>query len=238
MFTAIFIILSVLIVIGTFIYLKKVEGNEDTPLLPKKETKPSERKNALANLWQVDNIQEGIMELPNNRYIAICRLAATDFYLLGEDEQETIEDAAARAIMSLSMPIQLVTVSEIVDTRQAMADLESRKAMNDQIAYLRNQRVAYLEAIMEDKQSTVRQSYLVISTLTSKGRKHAFGELQHQISVLLGALQGARLRAEILDSEGVIDFLASLCKPNTTRPSEIIPGGNLAPYHIKEEGYA
>lgn len=234
MFTAIFIILSVVLIIGTFIYLKKVEGGNETTLLPTKEAKPSERKNAIDNLWQINNIQEGIVELPNNRYIAICRIAATDFYLLGEDEQETIEDAAARAIMSLSMPIQLITISEIVDTRQAMSDLESRKAMNDQIAHLRSQRIAYLEAIMQDKQSTVRQSYLIISTITNKGRKHAFGEIQHQAGVLIGALQGARLRAEILDSAGVVDFLSSLCKPNSTRPSEIIQGGVLTPYHVKE----
>lgn len=234
MFTAIFLILSVLLAVGTFVYLKKVEGGGETPLLPQKAEKPSQRSNSISNLWQVNAIQEGIAELPNNRYVAICRLAATDFYLLGEDEQETIEDAAARAIMSLSMPIQLITISEIVDTRQAMADLESSKVMNEQIAHLRNQRIAYLEAIMQDKQSTVRQSYLVLSTMTAKGRKHAFGELQHQIGVLLGALQGARIRADILDSAGVVDFLASLCKPSTARPSEIIQGGVLSPYHIKE----
>lgn len=234
MLTIIFISLSVLLGVGTFVYLKKVEDGNETSLLPQKTEKPSERKNAIDNLWQIKNIQEGILELPNDRYIAVCRVSATDFYLLGEDEQETIEDAAARAIMSLSMPIQLITISEIVDTRQAMADLESKRAMNEQIAHLRSQRVAYLEAIMQDKQSTVRQSYLVISTMTNKGRKHAFGEIQHQIGVLLSALQGARLRAEILDSIGVVDFLSSLCNPNTARPSEIIQGGTLTPFHIKE----
>jgi len=235
--TWIFLILSVLLAIGTFLYLKKVEGGGDNPInpvVPQKQQLPSQRKNSLENLWPVLDITEGIMELPNNRYAAICRIAATDFYLLGDDEQDSIEDAAARAIMALNFPVQIITVSDIVDTRQAIADLEATPPMNDTIGYLRSQRIAYLEAIMQDKQSTVRQSYLVVSTYTTKGRKHAFGEIQHQIAVLLRGLQGAKIKAEILNSEGVVDFLSTLCKPNSTRPSEIIQGGVLSPFHFKE----
>lgn len=236
MFTIITIVmlsLSALLVIGIFIFLRKAEDSGDFTLLPQKTKKPSARKNALDNLWQINNIQEGILELPNNRYIAVCRVSATDFYLLGEDEQETIEDAAARAIISLSMPIQLITISELIDTRAAMSDLETKRTMNEQIDILRNQRIAYLEAIMQDKQSTVRQSYLVISTLTNKGRKHVFGEIQHQISMLQTGLGGARMQIEQLDSNAVVDFLSSLCNPNAPRPSEIIQGGTLTPFHIK-----
>lgn len=234
LFTIIILSLSVLLIISTFIYLKKAENGGVKSLLPQKSEKPSSRKNAIDNLWQINNIQEGIIELPNDNYIAICRVSATDFYLLGEDEQEAIEDAAARAIMSLSMPIQLITISELVDTRQAVADLENKQAMNEQIAHLRNQRIAYLEAIMQDKQSTVRQSYLVISTLTNKGRKHVFGEIQHQISILQNGLGGARMQIEQLDSNAVVDFLSSLCNPSAPRPSEILQGGTLTPFHIKE----
>lgn len=234
MFTAIFLSLSAIVAVGTFIYLKRVEGGEQS-IIPQKAKPAEQRKNSLNNLWPVNDITEGIMALPDNLYIAICRIAATDFYLLGDEEQSSIEDAAARAMMALNFPVQIITISDIVDTRQAVADLESTRPMNDVIGHLREQRMAYLEALMQDKQSTVRQSYLVVSTRTPKGRKHAFGEIQHQIAVLIGALQGAKIKAEILDSEGVVDFLSSLCKPNSARPSEIVPGGVLTPFHVKEE---
>lgn len=234
MFTAIFLTLSALIVVGTFFYLKTVEGNQNPVQGKKAPTPTTKSKNSLDRIWPVIDITEGVMELPNNQFVAVCRIAATDFYLLGDDEQSTIEDAAARAMMALNAPVQLITISDIVDTRQAVMDLESTPPMNDVISHLRSQRAAYLEAIMQNKQSTVRQSYLVISVYTTKGRKHAFGEIQHQIAVLLGALQGARLKAEILDSTGVVDFLSSLCKPNAAKPSEIIPGGVLTPFHEKE----
>ena len=68
MLTWIFIILSVLLAIGTFLYLKKVEGGGDNPInpiAPQKQQLPSQRKNSLENLWPILDITEGIMELPN-----------------------------------------------------------------------------------------------------------------------------------------------------------------------------
>ncbi len=78
----------------------------------------------LRTLWEAEDVRQGVLVLSGGRYRMICRVSAVDFWLLSEEEQNAVEDAAA-ALMRLTFPVQILVTPQAVDVRTAVDELKN-----------------------------------------------------------------------------------------------------------------
>ena len=190
----------------------------------------------LKDFWEVQDIREGVLALSGNRYRVVCRLAAADFWLLGEAEQNAVEDSLRGALMQISFPVQFLITSEAVDTRAAVEDLRVAAAkLPGALAGMAQSRAEWLAALMQEKAASARQAYLVVPYDTSKGFEHAAGELWARVTSLTQAMAAAKIRTEPLSSEAIADLLAHLLnRGRGWRPSLAVEQGAMCLYHVGE----
>lgn len=234
-FTLIILILSALVAIGTWYYVKKQEG--ESPNVNFKMT--SKRKAiTLKDIFEVQDIQKGIIILPNNNYCAICRLSSPDFYLLGEAEQDHIEDAAAGVLMQLNYPVQFLVTAESLDTRSSVQEIRNNiQSLSPLLQELALARAEYLEILMRDRAVSARQAYIILPFTTIKGFNQAYAELQTRIASITSIFAGAKVKVEVLKDTAIIDLLSHLLNRNRAfRPSEALMEGITAPFHIGRKG--
>ena len=204
--------------------------------------RPAGKKAAdLRAFWQVKDLtRDGVLVLePGNRYRLVCRVAAPDFWLLGEAEQDQVEEALRQALLGLPFPVQALIVSEAVDADAAVRALrESAVSLPPALAEYALARADYLEALVRERSVSARNAYLVIpyEDEASKGVDHARGELFARAANLASALAGAKMRLEPLDASGAADLLAHvLNRGRAWRPSEAAEKGFFAEFHIAEK---
>ncbi len=232
-----FLSLSGVTGLGTFIYLKKQQAKEKGDVFNATTVESANRplKSNLKDFWDVMDVQKGILILaPGNRYRLVLRLMAQDFFLLSEEEQNAMEDSQAAALLSLDFPIQTLVTSEVLDTRQVVADLR-KEALNlpEKIKLHALERADYLETVRQSRAVTARSAYLVVPFDTMKGFKHAQSELMARASSLADALSSAKAMVEPLDTGGVCDLLSHLLnRGRAWRPSEAGEKGVMSLYHF------
>lgn len=237
LFPITFAALIPLVIAGMVFYQKLREKNS---FLGKTGKKKSKQKTAsLRDFWQIKAIEsDGLVIIhPGRRYRLICRVAAQDFYLLSEAEQNNVEDALAATLIGLSFPIQSLVTAETLDTRSAVAALrEKAPALHPKVAEHALARAEYLEALMEDRAVAARFAYIVVPFDTDKGIDHAKGELYARLASLMNGLLPARVRLEPLDVNGVCDLLAHILnRGRAWRPSAAGEKGVMASFHISEK---
>ncbi len=227
-----FIVLSVVTIPAAVWYSKIKEGKRVTGQLPDQK---EHRDASLSNFWEVQDIKEGIITLkPGNRYRAICRISAQDFYLLGDAEQNGVEDVLRSVMIGLDYPVQVLVTSEAVDTKDVVAALRENAALvPGKIAEHAILRAEYLENTMMSRMVSARTAYLVVPYDTDRGFERARGELHARISSLMGGFAGAKMRLEMLDSAAVCDLLAHLLnRGRVWKPSLAVEEGIMADFHV------
>jgi len=204
-------------------------------------TKPSQKtkssKGNLKDFWEVQDVQKGIIILaPGNRYRLVLRLMAQDFFLLSEEEQNTIEDSQAAALLGLDFPMQTLVTSEALDTRQIVAELrQTAPNLPEKIKNHALERANYLENIRQKQAITAKSAYLIIPFDTTKGFVHAHSELMARAASLADGLLSAKIMVEPLDTDGVCDLLAHMLnRGRAWIPSEAGELGIMSLYHISE----
>ncbi|MGQ9498514.1 MAG: hypothetical protein ACUVRC_10295 [Desulfotomaculales bacterium] len=237
-FTVAVLVLSAITGLGAWLYLRcaeKASGGEVTAL-PRRTEKG--KAAGLKELWEIEDVRQGVLALPGGRYRVVCRISAADFWLLSEEEQNGVEDAAAAALMQLTFPVQVLVTSQAVDVKAAVEELRSA-ALPPALKDLAGQRAAFLEAMAQERGAVARQAYLVVPCDTAKGFEHARGELAARVALLADALAAAKVRVEALSSDAVVDLLAHLLnRGRPWRPSEAVEAGAMALYHVSERSVA
>lgn len=185
------------------------------------------------DLLEVKDVQKGIITLANGLYCAVCRVSSPDFYLLGPEGQENVENAAAGALMQLTFDIQFLTTAEALDTRAAVNEIEACKdKLPPVLAELAQARSEYLKVLMRDKAVSARQAYLIVPYATVKGFADAYSELQARIASLTSAFSGARLTVEELGTPGILDQLNHLLnRKKSFRASEAFEQKVITPFY-------
>ncbi|KUK40841.1 MAG: hypothetical protein XD69_1111 [Clostridia bacterium 62_21] len=238
-FTILMLVLSAITGLGAWLYLRYVEKKEsggEAPSLPRRAEKGKAVN--LKDLWEVEDVRQGVLVLPYGRYRVICRVSAADFWLLSEEEQNDGEDAAAAALMQLTFPVQVLVTSQAVDVKAAVEELRTA-VLPPALKDLADQRAAFLEAMAQERGAVARQAYLVVPYDTVKGFEHARGELAARVALLADALAAAKVRVEMLSSDAVVDLLAHLLnRGRPWRPSEAVEAGAMALFHVSERSVA
>ncbi|MGI6405500.1 MAG: hypothetical protein ACOX2E_03310 [Syntrophaceticus sp.] len=243
----IFGILTVLVIIGSWLYLRrqnpenisKQTGKTPGAAAEKKGKKPKKGL-SVKDLWGIEDVKKGVIVMADDRYSLVCRMSAADFWLLSEADQNNIEDAAAAALAQLVFPVQFLTTAQAVDTREAVDELRIKAAGLPQgLREMAIQRAEYLSAVSKSKTASARQAYIVISFSTYNGFDYAYEELHARLALMASALAGANVALELLRSEAVVDLLAHiLARDGAWRPSDVVENGALSLYIVPEKEVA
>ncbi|WP_018085693.1 hypothetical protein [Desulfurispora thermophila] len=184
----------------------------------------------------VQTVRDGVIVLDTpGTYAGVARLAAPDIALLGIAEQEALETALVAAMRGVRFPVQLIAVSEAVDTRALVAQSMAHvTGLPPALAELATRRAEYLEAVFAHQGAQARTAYIATQVSTAKGLAAARAELDARWHSLGTALRGVRVELRPLGSAAILDLLAHMLRPGSAwRPSVGIEKGVLCDFHVQ-----
>ena len=222
----IFLVLSVLFIIGTVIYVKrKDKRNITTSPLPNAETKKKDRKKdkkKLSNILQI-KIKDNIICL-GNRYSIVASLGSIDYNMLSFNEQESVEDVLIQTALSIDSAIQFFSTTEYIDTSNVIKKIKSNRFDNELIKEYQQNLVQYLYNLMESNKVSIIKNYVIISY--DGLYKNAINELDRKYLLLKNNLLRAKITCNILSQNELYNLIyRELNKNSTLKIDNFLQGG-------------
>lgn len=222
----IFLVLSVVFIIGTVIYLNhkknintsiKQNSNQET-----KEKRKKKRKKQLADLLQI-KIKDNIICL-GNRYSNIIRLGNIDYNMLSNNEQESIENILIQTALTIDYPIQFFSTTEYIDTSKVVSLIKQNKTNNIKVEEYKKFLMEYLENLMENRTISIVKNYAIISYDGSF--ENCIEELNRKSLSFKGSLIRAKIICEILNEDELYNLIyRELNKNSALNISNLKEGG-------------
>jgi hypothetical protein len=229
----VFVLLAILVAVITPIITRKIENqgsyrDKTTKGNKTKQKRKKKGKNiSLKDIWEIEDIQDGIISLTDNRYRVILKVHSVDFFLMSEPEQEAIENALFSTAMSINFPVQVFTTTQMIETNSVVQEIQQcyqKDNIPDSLKEYAIKMVEYMDAMTMDRSMYTRGNYIILSYDTSEGFDRARGELNRRAGIVIDGLRKAKTTAEILKTDSVLDLLYQ-CK---NRGSIFKPSGSVA----------
>lgn len=223
----IFLVLSVVFVIGTAIYLNTKKNKNNTKYKEKNKdikdkTSKKKTKKQLADILQL-KIKNNIICL-GNRYSSIIRLGSIDYNMLSTSEQDSIENILIQTALSIDYPIQFFTTTEFIDTSNVIKLIKQNKPKNTYIENYQNYLINYLENLMENKTVSVIKNYAIISY--DGIYENAIDELNRNTLSFKSSLLRAKISCEILNENELYNLIyRELNKNSHLKIDTLMEGG-------------
>ena len=224
----IFLVSSVLFIIGTVIYVKrKDKRNITTSPLPNAEIKEKKAdkkkdKKKLSNILQI-KIKDNIICL-GNRYSIVASLGSIDYNMLSFNEQESVEDVLIQTALSIDSAIQFFSTTEYIDTTNVIKKIKSNRFDNELIKEYQQNLVQYLYNLMESNKVSIIKNYVVISY--DGLYKNAINELDRKYFLLKNNLLRAKITCNILSQNELYNLIyRELNKNSTLKIDNFLQGG-------------
>lgn len=223
-----FLVLSVLSVIGTVIYLniknqnksiyKKKEYNTNT----KDKKIKKKTKKQLSDILNI-KIKDNIICL-GNRYSTVIRLGNIDYNMLSSNEQDAIENILIQTALAIDYPIQFFSTTEFIDTSKIIDLIKQNKIKNEKIQEYKENLTKYLENLMENRSISVVKNYAIISY--DGLYENAVDELNRKCNSFKGNLLRAKIVCEILTEDDIYNLIyRELNKNSALNISPLKEGG-------------
>ena len=87
----------------------------------------SKSKTSARNQIAIKGVRDGILILPNNQYRAILEVAALNFELRSDEEQDAIIDTYESVLNSVGVPLQILIRTREIDMDKYLEDLQDRR---------------------------------------------------------------------------------------------------------------
>ena len=211
----IFLILTVLFIIGTVIYLNQKKKNINRDIKQKSNIEVKEKKKnkkQLSDILEV-RIKDNIICL-GNRYSNVIRLGNIDYNMLSDTEQESIENILIQTALAIDYPIQFFSTTEYIDTSKVVSLIKKN----------RTNLIQYLSDLMENRTISVVKNYAIISY--DGLYEDAIEELNRKSMSFKGNLLRAKIVCEILDEDELYNLIyRELNKNSTLTVSKLKEGG-------------
>lgn len=226
---SIFLILTVILIIGTAIYLnyKKKNINHNLKQSINQETKEKTRKKNRKQLSNILNlkVKDNIICL-GDRYSSIIKLGNIDYNMLSTEEQDSIENVLIQTALSIDYPIQFFSTTEYIDTSKVVSLIKNNRTQNYKIQEYKNYLIKYLEDLMENKTISIIKSYAIISY--DGLYENALEELNRKTLSFKGSLLRAKVECEILNEDELYNLIyRELNKNSALNISNLKKGGSL-----------
>ena len=223
----IFLILSVVLIIGTEIYVShkknsyKYFNNKKTNTDKNKKRKSKNRKE-LKDFFKVE-IKDDII-CYGNRYSKVIRLGNVDYNMLSTEEQDSIESILIQTALSIDYNVQFFSTTEYIDTSEVISLIKENKNTNIKIQEYKEYLIEYLQNLMENRKITIIKNYAII---TYDGLyKNAIEELERKAISLKANLLRGKITCEILNNDEINNlFYRELNKNSVQNISHLVKGG-------------
>ena len=204
-----FLILTVVFVVGTSIYLNYKKQNtrpqiKQTSSNEIKTVKKKRHKKQLSDIFDF-KINDNIILL-GNRYSIIIRLGNIDFNMLSVSEQDTIESILIQTALTIDYPIQFFSTTEYIDTSKAVNMMKQNNTTNFKVQEYKKHLIEYLENLMENRTISIVKNYAVIS-YDGGLYENATLELNRRATSFKGNLLRARITCDILSENELYDLM-------------------------------
>lgn len=223
----IFLVLSIVFVIGTAIYLNNKKKNINNNIKQSSNTQPKEKshkktKKQLSDILQI-KIKDNIVCL-GNRYSNIIKLGNIDYNMLSNHEQDSIESILIQTALAIDYPIQFFSTTEYIDTSKVITLIKQNKTKNYKVEEYKNYLIDYLQNLMENRTISVVKNYAIISY--DGLYENAVEELNRKSSSFKGNLLRAKIVCEILNEDDLYNLIyRELNKNSALNISTLKEGG-------------
>lgn len=234
---SVFLVLTLVFVIGTAIYLNNKKKHINRDIKQKNNNKESKTevykksKNHLSNILQL-KIKDNIICL-GNRYSQVIRLGNIDYNMLSNHEQDSIENILIQSALAIDYPVQFFSTTEYIDTSKVIALLKENKTKNIKIAEYKNYLINYLQNLMENKSISVIKNYAIISY--DGAYENALEELNRKSMSLKGNLLRATIACEILKEDELYNLIYRELNKNSALNISLLKEGGKNLYVGKKQ---
>ena len=224
----IFLVLTVLFVIGTAIYLNNKKKNvniakhsmDTKDKNTNKDTKKGKKQ--LNDILQI-KIKDNIICL-GNRYSNVIRLGNIDYNMLSDSEQDSIENVLIQTALSIDYPVQFFSTTEFIDTSKVVSLIKQNKTTSMRIKEYKEYLIEYLQNLMENRSISVIKNYAIISY--DGTYEKAIEELNRKSMSFTGNLLRAKIICEILNEDELYNLIyRELNKNSVINISALKEGG-------------
>ena len=203
-----FLILSVVFVIGTSIYIntKKQNANPYKKQTNTSEVKEQKKKRIKKNLADIFDfkIKNNIISI-GNRYSMVIRLGNIDYNMLSEQEQDSIESILIQTALAIDYPIQFFSTTEFIDTSKVVNMMKQNNIPNFKVQEYKKYLMEYLDNLMENRTISIIKNYAIISY--DGFYLNAIEELNRRATSFKGNLLRAKIVCEILNEDELYDLM-------------------------------
>ena len=222
----IFLILTVLFVIGTAIYLNNKKKNANAPKhsldTKDKDKNKNKGKKQLTDILQM-KIKDNIICL-GNRYSNVIRLGNIDYNMLSVREQDSIENVLIQTALAIDFPVQFFSTTEFIDTSKVISLIRENKTNNTKIREYKEYLIEYLQNLMENRSISVVKNYAIISY--DGTYEKAVEELNRKVMSFTGNLLRAKIICEVLNEDELYNLIyRELNKNSAINISKLKEGG-------------
>ena len=222
----IFLILTVVFVIGTAIYLNNKKKNTNAPkhsVEVKEENKSNKKgKKQLTDILKI-KIKDNIICL-GNRYSNVIRLGNIDYNMLSNSEQDSIENVLIQTALAIDFPVQFFSTTEFIDTSKVISLIRENKTNNTKIREYKEYLIEYLQTLMENRSISVVKNYAIISYDGTYDK--ALEELNRKVMSFTGNLLSAKIICEVLNEDELYNLIyRELNKNSAINISNLKEGG-------------
>ena len=215
----VFLVLTLVFIIGTSIYLNNKKKNSNSDIKPnQKQENNKNSKNKLSDILNI-KISGNIISL-GNRFSEVIKLGNIDYNMLSIREQDAIENILIQSALSIDYPIQFFSTTEFIDTSKVVALLKKNSIQNSKIEEYKKYLINYLESLMENRNISVVKNYAIISY--DGTYENAIEELNRKVMSLKGSLLRATIVCEVLNEDELYNLIYRELNKNST-----INAGNL-----------
>jgi hypothetical protein len=196
---------------------------------------------SVQELWGVESIQSGVIVFSDGWYRTLLKIGPIDYHLMNENEQYSIESVLMSCAMALGFRIQLFSTAELVDTKSSASAIrsfmESQQNPSEAMLEYGLNMYSYLSSMMQNRNVHNRPRYIAVSYYTPDGFDKARNELRRRAQVLVDNLRRAKITADMLSSEQVLDVLYRFNnRGRVMKPSDAVVEGTRDLYATGRRG--
>ena len=203
-----FLLLTLLFIIGTAIYLnyKKKNANskiKQCSLIENQSKCKKKTKKQLENILEF-KIKDNMICL-GNRYSYVIKLGNIDYNMLSNQEQDSIESILIQTALAIDFPIQFFSTTEYIDTSKIVTFLKQNTTKNVKVQEYKEYLIKYLQNLMENKSISIIKNYAIISY--DGIYENAVEELNRKTALFKGNLLRAKIICEILTEDELYNLI-------------------------------
>ena len=184
----------------------------------------SKSKTSARNQIAIKGVRDGILILPNNQYRAILEVAALNFELRSDEEQDAIIDTYESVLNSVGVPLQILIRTREIDMDKYLEDLQDRRRDEKEEIYLdqlKNYNV-FIRTLIADNKILTRHFYIVVPYQpTDKNEKADFDLVEEQLRLRLDIVSKGIAKLGMhtfqIDSLKVLDLFYSFYSPTQAK---------------------